>query len=380
MRICYFADGRYIHALRWMKFFSLRGHEMHLISFAPMTEENISAMENIGVKCHGAIGNFHLKRFWLTLADLKKLRTILEQEKIDILHCHFLGTNAWYAMLSGFHPYILTIMGADVVGKNWKPSKEFREKRLTPLSLKKADLVTAWSQSLADAVRPFCKLGTSIEVVHGGIDLNRFEPAAKPAYLFERCEIPAGANCIFTPRLLRPLYNTDKLAEAMGIVLARKPNVYLIIACPTHILDASYLEKIEQILKGNSSFENARFIPSIPHDEIADFYRLADVTVSIPDTDGTPMTVLESMACGTPTVIGRLADYDKMYFEDKLTTLMVDQKDPQSIADGVLKYLEDDALTTRIVDEARKRVLETGGYEYQMGKMESLYQQLHSSR
>jgi hypothetical protein len=46
MRICYLADGRYIHAHRWLRFFSKRGHQMSLLSFAPMEPHHVQAIEN----------------------------------------------------------------------------------------------------------------------------------------------------------------------------------------------------------------------------------------------------------------------------------------------------------------------------------------------
>ena len=378
MRICYFADGRYIHALRWMKFFAEHGHEMHLISFAPMTAENISRMESIGVKCHGDIRNFHIKRFWKTLVDLKKLRTVLKSEKIDILHCHFLGSNTWYAALSGFHPYIITVMGGDVIGRNWKPDSSWRESILTRLALRKADALTTWSQKLTRSIRPYSSSDTPVEVVHGGIPLERFSPGPKPLFLLKSLNIPDESVIIFSPRLMRPLYNIIEIAEAMGPLVSKMPNIFFVIACPEHIGDTEYLEKLEQTLSENGAFGNSRFVSGISHDEIADYFRLADVTVSIPSTDGTPMTVLESMACGTPTVIGGLHDYDRTYFEHEKTTMMVDVENPASIADAIMRLLNDDQLSAALTHEARRRVVETGGYEFQMGKMEKLYQHVMS--
>ena len=86
------------------------------------------------------------------------------------------------------------------------------------------------------------------------------------------------------------------------------------------------------------------------------------------------MTVLESMACGTPTVIGDLPDYDREYFENGTSTVMVDVKDPRSIADGIVQILKEGPLAESIATEARARVLATGSYEFQMAKMESIYQ------
>lgn len=376
MRICYFADGRYIHAERWMKFFAGRGHEMHLISFADVPPERVEEIEKLGINYHGAVGSFHLKKFWLTLKDIRFVRAVLKTERIDILHSHFLGPNSWYAALSGFHPHIITVMGGDVMGENWKPSKNTQERLLTPYALRNADGLTAWSGHLADRVKPFVRMGVEIDIVHGGVELERFSAAPAPTALRQRLEIPEDGRVIFSPRLIRQLYNIDVIAQAAGLVCAQQANIYFVIALPETILDDDYVRHVKDIFADSPANNSVRFVSTIGHGEIAEYFRLADVTVSIPSADGTPMSVLESMACGTPTVIGDLPDYDREYFEHETTTLMVDVKDPRAIADALLRLLKEKETAAAISIEARRRVVATGGYEYQMSKMEKIYERL----
>ncbi len=82
MRICYLADGRYIHARRWLRYFSDHGHEMLLLSFAPVTQQDIEAVEQAGAKYLGELSPFHLKRFWLTAAQVSHLRRLLRERSI----------------------------------------------------------------------------------------------------------------------------------------------------------------------------------------------------------------------------------------------------------------------------------------------------------
>ena len=63
MRICYLADGRYIHTYRWLRFFNLLGHQVSLISFQPMEDGHVAAVEREGGKYLGGLGPFHVKRF-----------------------------------------------------------------------------------------------------------------------------------------------------------------------------------------------------------------------------------------------------------------------------------------------------------------------------
>jgi glycosyltransferase involved in cell wall biosynthesis len=266
--------------------------------------------------------------------------------------------------------------GGDVAGPDWKPDQNMQAKFLTPYALRNADHITSWSRLMAGVVQSYCRAETPITVIHGGIHLERFKPDEKPRHLLERYGLSVQDKVIFSPRLMRPLSNITSIADAFYRASTHNEYLKLLIAAPGQLVDSNYQNEVAQLVQSHKLEKNVQFIGPLEHEEIADHFRLADVTVSIPSIDGTPMTVLESMACGTPTVIGNLPDYDQEYFENEKTTLMVDINDPNEIADAISRFLTDEELTGRITTEARRRVLETGGYEYQMGKMEKIYESL----
>ena len=376
MRICYLANGRYIHTLRWLRFFRERGYEQHVISFVPLEEQHVSALREAGGVYHGAIDGFHLKRFWLTARSARLLARVLRRERIDVLHCHFLGANAWYAALSGFRPLVITVMGGgDVCGPGWRP-RGARARLLTPLALRRAALVTSWSHVMARVVRRYCREQTPVEVIHGGVDLRRFGPGPKPAYLRERWGLPPDAKVVFSPRLMRPLSNHHVVAEAAGRVIAGEPRAYFLFAGPAELWEEEYEGRVREAAASAGAAERVRFVKAIPYQEMADYHRLSDVTVSIPPTDGTPMTVLESMACGTPIVVGDIPDYDPFYFEPGRTVLTVPVGDSGALGDALLRLLRDTELARGLTAEARRRVETHGSYEAQMSRMNELYEGL----
>jgi len=377
MRICYLADGRYIHARRWLRYFSDRGHEMSLLSFAPVTQPDIEAIEQAGARYLGELSPFYLKRFWRTAAQISHLRRLLREEKIDVLHSHFVGINAWYGALSRFHPAVITVMGGDILGEDWQPGPDIRERWLTPFSLRNADLITCWSNRLIPVVRRYSGPQVPIEVVHGGVELERFSPGPRPQFLLERLNLPDTARVIMSPRLMRPLYNLDKIATAAESVCAAVPDAYFIFAVVPVATDEAYETEVRKIFARGAAKDRVRFVGAIPHDEMADYYRLADVTVSIPSSDGTPMSVLESMACGTPVLVSRIPNYDSHYIEEDKTVLMADPNDPQALATALIKLLQDRSVAESIASEAERRVRLTGSYESQMAKMNELYKGLY---
>jgi glycosyltransferase involved in cell wall biosynthesis len=375
MRICYLADGRYIHSHRWLRYFSEHGHQTFLFSFAPLTQANVDAVEKAGAKYLGELSPFHLKRFWHTAAQVSRLRRLLREEKIEVLHSHFVGVNAWYGALSRFHPAVITVMGGDILGEDWKPGPDIRERCLTPFALRNADLITCWSNKLIPVVRRFTRPQVPIEVIHGGIELERFFPGSRPQYLLERLGLPQTARVILSPRLMMPLYNLDTIASAAEPVCAAVPETYFVFAVLPAGKDESYEARVREIFERGAAKNRVRYV-SIPHDEMADYYRLADVTVSIPSSDGTPMSVLESMACGTPVVVSRIPNYDAHYIEDQKSVLMVDQTDASAVATALIRLLQDRALAQGLAAEAKRRVVASASYESQMAKMNELYEKV----
>ena len=348
---------------------------MSLLSFAPMQPEHIRAVESSGARYLGELELVHLKRFWRTVSQWQRLRRIFRRERIEIVHSHFLGVNAWYAALSGFHPAVITVMGGDILGDEWRPGDDIRERWLTPFALRKADLITCWSSKLTNVVRHYARPDTPVEVIHGGVDTEQFQPGPKSQDLLEELRIPSDAKVILSPRLMRPLYNLDKIALAAPKVWAEVPNAYLVMVVPAQAKDGQYERYVRSILSQQGQ-ERVRLVESIPHDRMVDYYRSADVTISIPSSDGTPMSVLESLASGTPVVVSDIPNYDAEYIEADKTVVLANPQNVDSVASALVRVLTDEEMARTITVEGRQRVQLHGSYEQQMLKMEELYKAL----
>jgi 1,2-diacylglycerol 3-alpha-glucosyltransferase len=121
--------------------------------------------------------------------------------------------------------------------------------------------------------------------------------------LLEQWKLPPNAKVVLSPRLLRSLYNIDTIATAAREVCAAFPNVYFLFAFLRDAVDKDYENRVRATVEADPfTSERVRFIGEIPHEEMADYYRLADVIVSIPSHDGTALSVLESMAAYRITI------------------------------------------------------------------------------
>ena len=78
-----------------------------------------------------------------------------------------------------------------------------------------------------------------------------------------------------------------------------------------------------------------------------EFYALANVTVSLSDSDGFPQSLLESMAACTPSVVGRIPELDGQISHEE--HVLFAEFDNDSISAGLLRLLSDCALRERLI-------------------------------
>ena len=114
-------------------------------------------------------------------------------------------------------------------------------------------------------------------------------------------------------------------------------------------------------------------VPAIPNLETPDYFRLANATVSIPSADGTPMTAMESLACGTPVVMGDLAAYDPQVFGDGDSVPRVDPKDPADLARVLVRLAQDEQLRSRLALRGLAIVEQHADEDRELDRMEACY-------
>ena len=86
-----------------------------------------------------------------------------------------------------------------------------------------------------------------------------------------------------------------------------------------------------------------QLLPQLQQPELADLFRRSQVMVSPSVHDGTPNSLLEGMACGCFPVAGDL-ELIREWIKDGENGLLVDATDPDQLADGILRALEDKNL------------------------------------
>lgn len=295
LRLAFVADPNSIHTRRWLGFFASRGHEVHLLAAA---DQAIDGGLPDGVAVHRFASYGTRLRPLGAIRARRSLRALVGRLRPDVLHAHYLTRYGWLAMLAGFRPLAVTVWGSDVFVT---PHRSLPARLLARRVLREADVVTAVSRALADAAVECGAKPERIRIIQFGVDPVRFSPGPAPEELRERLGL-TGRRVVFAPRALRPVYRQEVVVRA----LAELPDdVALVLS--EQSADSRSVSAIRDLMVALAIEPRVRFVASIPHAEMPAYYRLANVVVSVPESDAFPVTALEAMACGQPVVLSDLS-------------------------------------------------------------------------
>jgi glycosyltransferase involved in cell wall biosynthesis len=369
LKLAFLGDPNSIHMRLWVGFLAGRGHRVTLlVAKDRVVEPGLPASIAIDYFTSFAAGRR------VTPVSLirgrRSLRGSLARIQPDILNAHFLTVHGWNAWMSGFHPYVVTLWGSDIF---IHPKKSRVAALLARLTLRAADMVMinpVMRQAALEAGAPPEKL----EPVTIGVDVSRFTPGPDPAALRARLRLE-GRRVVFSPRSIAPLYRQGIVVEA----LAQLPSD-VVVLMPRFRAQPDELAKIERQAEALGLSDRVVIVPEIAHTEMPDFYRLADVVVSVPESDSAAVTMLEALACGRPFVATDLPAI-REWLGDLEGPELVPVDEALATAAALRRALEK-SPEARVEQAARLRgsVVERADQARTLARMESLYLELVQHR
>ncbi|PIS35546.1 MAG: hypothetical protein COT36_01845 [Parcubacteria group bacterium CG08_land_8_20_14_0_20_38_56] len=361
MKLCFLANANSIHSFKWIKFFADKGHEIHWISLAP----NIFSDVN-GVKFY-QFREFSAKPLSI-LFNAILARKLIKKINPDILHAHYAGVYGVLGALSGFHPYILTAWGSDIL----IAPKSKIAKPLIKFALKKADLITCNGETLKEKMMELGVSPRKIEFIFWGIDTKKFQPGFKNEKFLKELGI-FDFPVIISLRTLEPIYDVESLINAIPLVLKDVPQAKFVIA------GKGSREKVLKKLTESLGISNSvRFVGWIPHDELPRYLSSSDIYVSTSLSDGDlSQSTGQAMACELPIIITDLA-VNRSRIKDGENGFLVPTKDPKTLAEKIVILLRDEKLRIKLGKEGRKMIENKLNYYKEMEKAENIYEELLS--
>jgi glycosyltransferase involved in cell wall biosynthesis len=370
--------GESTHVATRTQWFANRGHKVFLLTTTPHRPE-IDGVVQLVVPADRLASHPWLRRWPAPVRQaishslgVRAFIRAYRMSRPDVVHIHYAEQYyGWIASLLGSQPLVVTPMGSDVAAFEERDHPTTPREWWTLRLLQAADYITPPSNFLVDAINRLGNFRDKTERIIWGVSLEKFRRRDASA-LRRALGIDPQARVILSPKALRPFYRVHLIVEAMAIVFRHVPDAVLVMS--EYAEEPAYRD---QILRRTSELgigDNIRFAGELGDADMPTLYSLADVSVAIPPRDGMPLALLEAMACETPTILSRLPRYEEIVRHEESTYFV--EPDPEALAAGIIRLLDDSQLRARIVERGRRIVAEQADLDEQAAIVEGHYQTL----
>ncbi len=305
---------------------------IHLRNFLRRIESETSAVhlittEKSGTDYDETLLDFSFKQlqnFWKTP---RAIRAVAKTFKPDVVHVHQLNSISYFAVngMKGLGiPVCATAWGSDVLVN---PEKSSTHKRILRYVLNQADAFTADSKEVAEKMKSMVKKELRISLCNYGAD--------KPSISMPK------ENIIYSNRLHDPLYRIDKVIRAFAKINQQgDQGTWKLIIAGT----GSQSNSLKSLVSELGIAQHVEFQGWVQKEQNERNYARAKVWVSIPESDATPISLLEAMYHGCYPIVSDLSSLREWITESENGTLVRNVDEP--FFDGVLNEINPEIATS----------------------------------
>lgn len=271
--------------------------------------------------------NYFKVPFFL-IGEYFALKKAVKEIKPDIIHAHWIIPQGWIASLINKKSkveYIVTSHGSDILGLKGfiyikKQALENAKKITVVSTYLKREIIKNINASLKN----------KMEVIPMGVDTKLFNPKKRDVLIKKKYNMN-GPFLLFVGRLA-PEKGIDLLIEAMPKIIENNPKSKLMI-----IGDGILKEKIMQRIKELKIKDNIILTGWIQNKDLPKYYATADVFICPSRREGSPVSYIEALVCGTPIIVGDLPISRELINGENG---LVVKQDKEDIANKVIKLLK----------------------------------------
>ncbi|MGA2308592.1 MAG: glycosyltransferase [Candidatus Bathyarchaeia archaeon] len=200
-------------------------------------------------------------------------------------------------------------------------------------SLRNSSNVIALSQTEAQQYRDMGVPEEKIAVIPNGIDLSEYANLPPKGSFKKKFGIKEDEKIVLYLARIHKIKGIDILAKAFANVIKKLDDVRLVVVGP----DDGYLGELESLVRALKIEDKVLISGALYGRDKLEAYVDADVYVLPSRYETFPMSVLEAIACGTPTILTENCGIAE-YFRDK-TGLVVKTDSPSHLQEALLEML-----------------------------------------
>jgi glycosyltransferase involved in cell wall biosynthesis len=212
----------------------------------------------------------------------------------------------------------------------------------------------------------------SFEVIRCGFDFSPFlatdlERGLRRGRLRAELAIPSHARLVTLIARLAPIKRVDRFLRLANMLVERGDTYFLVVG-DGELRGALQASRDTQTL-------GERLIWTGFRRDIADICFASDLIVLTSDNEGTPISLIEALAAGTPVVSTDVGGVSAVVINGE-TGLIVAPDDERGLAEAATRLLDDDALARRLAQQGSRHVLASFGLQRLVDDHDRLYRRL----
>ncbi len=212
------------------------------------------------------------------------------------------------------------------------------------------------------------------EVIRCGFDFSPFlltdtERLLRRERLRAELAFPSHARLVTLVARLVPIKRVDRFLRVANM-LAERGDTYFLVVGDGELRDVLQASRDAQTL-------GDRLIWSGFRRDIADICFASDLIALTSDNEGTPISLIEALAAGTPVVSTDVGGVSAVVVNGE-TGLIVAPDEERGLAEAATRLLDDGELARRLAQQGRRHVLASFGVQRLIDDHDLLYRRLLS--
>ena len=349
--------GSFASTLRFSDLLSKKGHKIIIISSSQKGKPAIDYHNKIKIyRLPSLIIPKTDKKLYLSIPSKKKIKQIIQEEKIDIVHVTMPFPQSSRAIKAARHLSVPVITHSHVQSENWEvylPTK-LRTSLVNKVFNKilvsfhnKADKIICPSK-FSERLLQKNGINKPTVVISNGVNTLKFKKVPFSKADLKKHNLSETSKKVLFVGRLDPEKNIEVLIKAASVIKKEYPNFEICI-----VGGGKLKEHLEKLAANLDIKENIKFLGKISDEDLIKAYNFCDFFVLPSLIELESMVVLEAMSCGKPVII---ADSDQsaasQFVEDN--GFLFNPLVPEDLAEKCLSILKNKNLLKKMSKNSYK--------------------------
>ena len=364
MKILILSDINSSHTKKWAIALAQKGLQVAVFSMSQPTDDwysrhHVQLLNSSEINKNKFQSSSFSKASYLKL--MPQLKAAIAEFKPQLIHAHYASSYGFLGALSGFHPFIISAWGSDVMDF---PNKNILNKKILKYNFKKADQLLATSEILIKTISKFSK--KTVSKIAFGIDSDYFKPQEVQSIF------PTNAIVIGTVKSLEEIYGIDILIKSFKKVLEKTSGKLIKLL----IVGGGSKENEYKALTDKLNItDHVVFTGKVEYDQVLKYHNMIGIFVNVSRNESFGVSVLEASACEKPVIASNIGGLIEVVLNNE-TGLLVESENIDATASAIGHLVENEILRKQMGKNGRKFVQKEFEFEKNVNDTIAIYQEL----